>query len=183
MTDTPLMRVLRVLLPSVFPREPFAYLRRYRVIRMRPSVASAEMNRIELQIVKKATGFDDVLLVQPWPGLAGSSSQLTPGCHVLIAFIDGDREQPIVTHFSTPDDNAWKPVSLRLDATSIKLGSGSPPAAARVGDVVDCGSLVYVGPGSLVWTHPDPTTVPPTQTGTIAIEGIVASGSAKVSIE
>lgn len=125
-TEPRLFRALRALLPRFFPREPYAYPRKYRVIRMRPGTADATLTRFELQIVTKAAGFPDMLLVDAWPGIAGGRAEVMPGALVLVSFIDGDKGQPIVTHFATADDPAFKPVNTVLDASSsVKIGKSA----------------------------------------------------------
>lgn len=192
MSDSRLLAAFRALLPALLPREPFAYPRRYRVVGMKPAVESAKLTRVELQIVQKATGFPDMLMIEQWSGAAGASAELAPGSMVLVQFIDGDREQPIVTHYSMGARDpvtfisAWRPVTLEIDAsTTIKLGASATKAAAREGDTVDIGTLTYTGPGSLVWVHPDPSHVPPTYTSPtpMPLEGLVSSGSGKTVIE
>ncbi len=190
MIDTRLLRALRALLPALLPREPYLGPRRYRIVRMRPSASSADLTRVELQIVQAATGLPDLLIVPIWPGLAGSRAELTPGAHALVQFIDGDPGQPFVSHFATADDPAWRPVHLFLDATAtIQIGAGMSPAAARVGDSVDAGALqVVMGAGSVASVAWIPPGGGPPQTIATAplfttITGTVSSGSAKVSIE
>lgn len=183
-----------------FPREQFLGPRKYRVVRMKPSASSSDMTRVELQIVKATTGIPDTLLVEVWPGTAGSSSELTPGALVLVDFIDGDREQPRISAMSTADDPFWRPVSMQVDATHevaigqrssfITIGLTPSPAAARVTDDVDMGLWVAT-PGSggisgVTWIPPgggSPVTIPITPALPVQLTGKISSGSGKVSIE
>lgn len=189
MSDSRLLRALRALLPALLPREPFLGPRRYRVVRMRPSASSPALTRAELQIVNAAEGLPDLLIVPIWPGLAGSSSELTRGAHVLVDFIDGDRQQPRIAAFSTADDPAWRPVNTRIDATTaIAIGAGTMRPAAGVGDTVDWGklSVATVGGGvtTITWIPPQPPHTPVLITSTpVQIDALVSSGSAKVGIE
>lgn len=92
---------------------------KYRVSRM-------TSDRVELQAVTRAHGLPDMLPVSMWPGVAGAHGDLTPGAHVLVQFIEGDRTQPIVTHFAGKDGVGWTPANLTLDATTlIKLGDAA----------------------------------------------------------
>jgi hypothetical protein len=187
---------MAALLPQFFPREPYLGPRRYRVVRMRPSIASADDTRVELQIVKKAVGLPDQLYIEVWPGVAGAVAEFQPGALVLVQFIDGDSEQPFISHVSTTDDPRWRPVSLRLDAESVILGEPGGPAAARVGD--KCGTLMWepttftmyyaASPTSLyipVVVNPNSPT-PPTTSTPLMLPGTdvdIATGSDKTVIE
>lgn len=96
---------------------------RYRVIRM-------ASERVELQAARKAAGLPDVLPVSMWPGVAGAHAELAPGAEVLVEFVEGDRAQPVVTHFAGKGGPGWVPVSLTLGGAT-----GAP--AARQGDAVE----------------------------------------------
>jgi hypothetical protein len=134
MSESRLLNAMRAFAPMLFPREPFLGPRKYRLVRMLPSLsAPSSLTRCELQIVKKATDLPDQLVIEMWPGLAGALAELAPGALVLLQFIDGDAQQPIITHFATADDPAWKPVNVRLEATDtiaidaakVKVGASS----------------------------------------------------------
>lgn len=166
-TDTRLLRALRALLPALLPREPFAYPRRYRVVRAVPALTPDAAMRAELQIVKQATGFPDMLAVSAWPGVPGAAFELAPSAEVLVEFIDGDPQQPYVSAYKTPDDPHWRPVTSKLsatdsieidattvkvgpNATSVELGSGSDSVApgADVGRVVRFGDVIMMPVGT-----------------------------------
>lgn len=76
-----------------------------------------------------------------------------------------------------------------IDCSDIRLGSDTPSKeAARKGDEVDCGLLVYssaagigVTPGTLVWTPP--LGVAPSGPNSITLRGKIDQGSAKVKVE
>jgi hypothetical protein len=139
-----LLHVIKVLVREVLNTTPpchdFMALYRYRVVRM---VA----NRAELQAVRKGAGLPDTLPVSIHPGMAGLAANLTPGALVLVAFIEGDPTQPIITHFATQDEPGFLPVSLALDATDeVRIGKsaaqvivgddlGGPQAVARAPEV------------------------------------------------
>lgn len=95
----------------------------YRVIRMNG-------DRVDLQITNKQVGYPDMAQVQMAPGLAGCHAQLQPGAHVVVQWIAGNRERPIITHFAGKDGVGFDPVSL-------VLGGATGAAAARVGDAVE----------------------------------------------
>jgi hypothetical protein len=101
---------------------------RYRVVRM------AADARVELQAVRKLAGLPDLLPVALWPGLPGLEAELAPGSLVLVEFVEGDRAQPIITHFAGKHDGGpGVPVSLTL--------CGSTQRVARQGDLVQSGGV------------------------------------------
>lgn len=107
---------------------------KYRVYSMAPD------GRVNLQIVNKATGLPDALPVSMWPGVAGAHAELAPGGEVLVEFIDGDRTQPIVTHFAGKTGVGHVPVSVAL--------AGGTRLASAVGDtasVIFPGSVPFAG--------------------------------------
>lgn len=96
---------------------------RYRVLRM----AGA---RVELQAVHRAEGLPDIIPVSLWPGVPGIHAELAPSAEVLVEFLDGRRNEPIVTGFVGPGGPGFAPVRLTLGG---ETGSG----VARIGDTVD----------------------------------------------
>ena len=65
------------------------------------------------------------------------SAVLTPGAVVLVEFIEGNRSLPLITHFSTPDDPAFLPVSVALDASgTVAIGPSASTVALAGGSVV-----------------------------------------------
>jgi hypothetical protein len=105
---------------------PLLGLYRYRVVNM----AAGPEGRVSLQAVNRAIGLPDIEPISQWPGVAGVHADLTPGVEVLVSFIEGDRSQPIVTHYAGKDGSAYVPVELVI---------GGEPAspAARQGDTVE----------------------------------------------
>lgn len=142
-------------------------LYRYRIVRV------AVDKRLDLQVVRKQTGLPDLTTASTMPGVPGAYVDPTPGSEVLVAFIDGDKTQPIVTHYSGSDRAGFVPVGLTLGGTS-----GAP--AARQGDTVDVllppvaalvGTIEGVGPVTGTLTFTTPKTV-----------GIISGGSTKVKV-
>lgn len=80
---------------------------RYRVTQM-------SGDRVDLQIAKKKSGLPDQLSVPQWPGLAGSHTELTKGCEVLVQFIDGERSAPAITNFVGKGHDHAKPQSQTI---------------------------------------------------------------------
>lgn len=140
-------------------------LYRYRVVSM------AGDGRVSLQAVRKAAGLPDIEPVAQWPGVAGTHAELAPGAEVLVAFIEGDRTQPIVTHYAGKGGAGFVPVSLTLG------GSVGAPAA-RQGDTVEvvlpAGAFAgtingLTASGVVTWLLPKAL-------------GIITSGSGKVKV-
>lgn len=140
-------------------------LYRYRVVRV------AVDKRLDLQVVRKQAGLPDLTTCSSMPGVPGAYPEPQPGCEVLVAFIDGDKSQPIVVAYSGSDRPGFVPSMLTLGGTS-----GAP--VARQGDTVDVlmpptaalvGTITGVGPVSGVMTFSTPKTV-----------GIISGGSTKV---
>lgn len=143
-------------------------LYRYRVTRM---VAE----RVELQAVKRLVGLPDLLPLSMWPGIAGAHAELAPSAEVLVQFIEGDRAQPVVTHFAGKDGTGFVP-------TRLTLGGVDGPNAARNGDAVEVLLPPAVMSGTaIIGGVPTPLTGVLTFTMSKAI-GVITAGSGKVRI-
>lgn len=116
---------------------------RYRVVRMAGQ-------RVELQSVRRSVGLPDLLAVSMWPGVAGAHAELAAGAEVLVEFIEGDRTQPIVSHFAGADGAGFVPVSLTFCESTQRV--------ARQGDLVQSG-----GPGAMIIIGAVGTGAPPNQ--------------------
>jgi len=138
---------------------------RYRVVTM------AGDGRVELQPVSKAAGMPELAPIAMMPGVAGVHAQLSKGAEVLVQFVDGERSQPVITHFAGKSGAGFVPVSLAL-------GAASGPPAARQGDAVEIvlPPAVFSGsirgaPASGVLTFPINKAV-----------GVITGGSTKVQV-
>lgn len=142
-----LQRVLTAIVAELLePTRYYAHVR-YRVVKV-------TAGRLELQAVKKLRGYPDVLPVSMMCGMPGAKGEPTPGSFVLVVFIEGDPKLPVVTHFAAPNENAFLPVSTRLDATALvrigehavltELGSGRETVTNPAGRVVCWGDFVYI---------------------------------------
>lgn len=172
-----LTRALGTLLTDLLPKLPYSYPYRYRVFGMAG-------NRVNLQIVRKSTGLPDILPAMVLPGVAGAWADLTPGSQVLVEFIEGDKAQPIVTHFEDRDSGGWKPVSLVLDASSaIKLGSSASFGVARNTDPVAGGTLAVVGGAGAMLQFTPPGGTPGTPSASVTLAGVISGASGKVFAE
>jgi hypothetical protein len=101
---------------------------RYRVVRL-------SGDRLELQVIERATGLPDILPISMWPGVAGVHAEPQLGAEVLVQFIEGRRDKPIVTHFSGKDGVGFVPANVTHDATTlIKLGANATKAVALAED-------------------------------------------------
>lgn len=127
---------------------------RYRVVVLGPD------KRLHLQIVRKASGFPDVLPIAIWPGVPGGFGEPALGSIAIVQFVEGDPSLPIVTHFAAPSDANSRPSAASLDATTLvrigehavltQLGSGDIPyvnPAQAAGRTVRWGDT-YVDPVS-----------------------------------
>lgn len=146
---------------------------RYRVSRL-------SGDRVELQAVRRGAGLPDMLPLSMWPGVAGAHAELTPGAHVLVEFIEGDRTLPIVTGFAGKDGSGWTPDNLTLDITTLlKLGEGAANFVAlanlvkeridTIQSAFDAHTHIYDRGTSPTTTQtPTPTNVPASPIGSLA---------------
>lgn len=93
-------------------------LYRYRVVQMVGT-------RVSVQAVKASAGAPDLLLIDQWPGVAGTHATLQPGGEVLVEFVQGE---PVITHYVG---------GYQASPTKLEIGGQSGPAAARQGDAVE----------------------------------------------
>jgi hypothetical protein len=153
---------------------------RYRVVNM-------TADRVNLQAVSNVDGLPDLANISMWPGVAGAHAVLAPGAEVLIEFIAGNREDPVVVGFVGKGGPGHSPVSLAF--------CESAQAAARQGDLVQSG-----GPGTIVvfdtppgGNPPLPMTtntpylvsfglIPPTAVLASPLFGAISTGSPKVKL-
>jgi hypothetical protein len=137
---------------------------RYRVIRM-------AVDRVECQIVRRASGLPDVLPISMWPGVPGMHATLTPGAEVLVEFIEGDRTMPVVVGFVGRGGTGHVPVV-------IELGGEGGSEVARRGDEVE----VLLPPAVFSGTIGG---APATGVLTFTLNktsGVITNGSAKVKV-
>lgn len=128
MIETRILRALRAIVDELTAPYRYYGLVRYRVIEQ-------TIDRFALQAVNKSAGWPDVLPCKANPGIAGGKSDLALGCEVLVAFIEGDPQNPRIVSYSDSSDGGFKPSILSLDADSIKLGAGAA-IVIRDGDTI-----------------------------------------------
>jgi hypothetical protein len=100
---------------------------------------------VDLQWVKKSTSLTqapDMLRVQMAPGVAGAHATLTNGCIVYVDFVDGDRDDPIITGF----EGRGNPSSV---PSVLELGGENGSGVARKNDTVTCPLPPFVFNGTL----------------------------------
>lgn len=114
---------------ALFPSLPYRGAFEFRIV-----TQSGE--RLNLQPVRSATGFDELSGVPVRAGMAGLKAVHLPGSLVVVQFLDADPSRPIVTGFDDPEAPGWMP--LELD-----LGGPGALGVARIGDGVVAGP--YVG--------------------------------------
>jgi hypothetical protein len=88
--------------------------------------------RLDLQVVRRSTGLDDLASVPVRPGMAGLRADVLPGSLVLVTFVDADPSRPCVISHSAPDDPGWMPLFL-------ELGGPGALGVARMTDAVQAG--------------------------------------------
>ncbi|MDF3069179.1 MAG: hypothetical protein K0R38_4780 [Polyangiaceae bacterium] len=140
---------------------------RYRVV-------SQVEGRLNLQATKKRAGLPDAVAVSMWPGVAGTHAVFdlgaggNQGIEVLVEFIEGDRTQPVVTHFVGKDTPGFVPRELVL--------CGGHQPVARQGDTVEVllppavfSGTINGAPATGVLTFP-----------LMKTQGVITTGSPKV---
>ena len=102
------------------PRQTYFGTYRYRVVQMKG-------DRVSVQRVSEvAPELGDLEPVGQVPGVAGASSQLTPGGVAYLTFADGDPSRPILVGYTRVDDSGHKPQTTAIDVTSqLKLGESA----------------------------------------------------------
>ena len=128
---------------AVLPELKFFGVYRYRV------VTKSGTDRWNLQVVSSTTGLPDVLPLSVKPGAAGVKADIALGSIVLVTFIEGDKGQPVITHFAGAGESGWKPVDTEIDGTGavtigasstfVELGHSPRMGVARLGDAIQAG--------------------------------------------
>lgn len=143
---------------------------RYRAVQM-------SIDRVELQSVRKAPGLPDLLPVSMWPGVAGCHAELAPGAEVLVQFVEGDRAQPVVTHFAGKDGNGFVPVLITMGdpalADFVALSTKNDANLTRLQAAFD--AHVHATAGGTGTPSP-PTAVP----GVIPVGALPSTAATKV---
>jgi hypothetical protein len=95
-------------------------------------VVTQSGERLNLQPVRTAIGFDDLANVPVRPGIPGAKGKPALGSLVLVTFVDMDPSRPVVVSHSAADGPGWMPLELDLGGP-LALG------IARVTDTVQAG--------------------------------------------
>ena len=134
-----LMSACRKLVLELTTPLRFHALVRYRVVQ---TIAG----RLELQIVRKAFGFPDILPIGIACGIPGGKGTPANGSVCLVQFIEGDPGLPVVTAFARPDDRQPGVALVRI-ATGSENPPGDPTGRVlRYGDTIStpAGDLILV---------------------------------------
>lgn len=164
LTDGRLASVLTAIVARATDK-PLHGLYRYRCMRM------AAGGRVELQAVRKLAGLPDVLPVSQLPGAPGIAAELAPGAEVFVQFLEGDRTQPVVTHYAGPDGVGFAPESMVVGG---KVG----PDAARRGDAVEVLLAPAVFSGTISGAPATGVLTFPAMKAT----GVITGGSGRVKV-
>lgn len=100
---------------------------RYRVLSQ--SIADG---RLTLQVVKKGAVPEKLEAISPWHGISGASEKFTPGAVVLVEFVEGNPELPIVRSYadgSPLELELSATVQASIDAPRVAMGLGTYPVA------------------------------------------------------
>lgn len=138
---------------------------RYRVI-------SKSGDRYNLQAVNVAAGLPDLAPITPWPGVAGTAASLAPGGEVLVAFVEGDRAQPVITHYTPIGTTGFAPIALTLG------GDGPAQPAARQNDSVEVLLPPAIFTGTINGAPATGSLVFPAMKAV----GVITGGSSKVKV-
>jgi hypothetical protein len=113
--------------------------------------------RIDDERFKREGNGTGIAGVKVWPGVPGISYLLRRGTRVLVGFLDGRGEVPIVT--------GWRseaPERVTLEADRINLGEDATRGVARLNDTANVGTLtaVAVPPNGVTITYTPPSGAP-----------------------
>ena len=93
-------------------------------------------DRVDLQVARTASGLPDQLRVAQWGG-SGMHAILALGSEVLVQFIDGNRADPVITHYPGKGQGGHIPEAIEI--------AGGGNRISRQGDLVQSG-----GPGASI---------------------------------
>lgn len=87
-------------------------------------------NMLALQAIRSDIGLPDMVPIDVWHGAPGFVSVMTPGAEVLVEFVDGNPNMPVVTAFEPSGGIGFLPIETAIDAVSfINIGQGAAPLA------------------------------------------------------
>lgn len=89
---------------------------RYRVVSMGGD------GRVNLQAVAKGAGVPDLLRIEQWPGVAGAHATLQNGAIVVVQFLEGRRDLPVITNYAGVQSSAFVPDRLVFGAKNPNQG-------------------------------------------------------------
>lgn len=101
------IEALAKIFDALDPRRRYRCPYEYRVV-------SQSGERLNLQIVRTASGLSDLARVPVRPGMAGLRATVKLGELVLVDFIEGDPSRPCVRSHDAPDAPGWEPQLLEI---------------------------------------------------------------------
>lgn len=145
--------------------------------------------RIEDDRFRRTDGGTGTAGVKVWPGVPGISYVLRKGTRVLVGFLNGRGNAPIVTGW-----RSGTPERVTLEADRINMGENATRGVARMEDTANVGALVFApapppatGGGTITYVPPGggapvvvalggTVTIPPV---TIPLTAVIDSASSK----
>lgn len=151
--------------------------------RIRYRVVSASGGRLALQVVKAGTGAPDLVSIATKPGIPGAASVPALSSIVLVEFIEGDPELPIVSGYAGEVEEGHEAQSLTFSAAlTIKLGSDTAAEGVALGTSLkswlDAHVHLHSDTGAPLFTSP-----PVVGTPASPIPDLSPAPSAKVFLE
>lgn len=144
---------------------------RYRFVQDAGGPTSVGLQAVDRDaLTGAASPYPDLLPLTTWTGVAGIIADLPPSLEVLVGFVDGDPQQPVVVGYST----LAPPVKMTVDAT-VQLVLGQLAQVVQIGG--NALSITIGGPAAL----PVARATDPVQAGPFA--GAITAGSLKVSAD
>jgi hypothetical protein len=101
------IEALAKIFDALDPRRRYRCSYEYRVV-------SQAGERLNLQVVRVASGLSDLARVPVRPGMAGLRATVKLGELVLVDFIEGDPSRPCVRSHDAPDAPGWEPQLLEI---------------------------------------------------------------------
>lgn len=144
MTEDRTLRALRALVMQMLPQLGYLGLHEYRVV----SVAG---DRVDLQVVRKASGLPDLPRVEAWPGVAGAGSTPALGSLVLVEFIATDPARPFIAYYCPPGAPGFLPTAISMDASgTVAIGASADAVdlGAAAAPVLRHGDTISITPGN-----------------------------------
>lgn len=168
-------QMLAAIVSEEIPKLALTGAHSYRVVKVYSS------GRCDLEAVKKGPPAS-IPSVDHWTGIAGGEAHPAVGSLVVVTFLDGEKNAPMIGAYQPLRVDGGKPDEVTIDGKVMKIGptatsieiAGTGPAAARVGDEVTLSGIKVTSPpgGGVCSIDPGPS----------LLTGTITSGSTKVTI-